>query len=49
MQGGSDASSACDFINSLVDLAEECSQMTSESKAAVKQLADMYSMLGICN
>jgi len=49
MQGGSNASSACDFIDSLVDLAEECSQMTSESKAAVKQLSAMYAMLGICN
>lgn len=49
IQVGQDASAICDFIDGLVALSEECSQMTAESKASVKQLSDMYAMMGICN
>ena len=47
MQGGSDAS-ACDFIDSLVSLSEECTELPAESKAAILQLKSLYTSFGIC-
>lgn len=48
MQGRSDASGACDFIDSLVEMAEECSDLPAESKAAISQLKSLYTSFGVC-
>ena len=47
IQASQDETAICDFVDSLVEVIEECSELTSDSKASAKQISDAYA--SVCN